>query len=81
MNKELKESSVVEDIRGKGLFIGIEFKKPLKAKDIVMKLLDKNIIAKDTHEQTIRVAPPLIIKEKALMESLRTMVYIIKSYE
>lgn len=81
LTKELGDSSVVEDIRGKGLFVGIEFKKPLKAKDIVMKLLEKNIIAKDTHEQTIRIAPPLVIKEKVLMESLKTMVEIIKSYE
>lgn len=80
LKKELKNCSVVKDIRGKGLFIGIEFYKPLKAKEIVIKLLEEKIIAKDTHEQTIRIAPPLIIKEKVLMDCLKIMVDIIKSY-
>lgn len=80
LNKELKDSSIVKDIRGQGLFIGIEFHAPIKAKDIVMRLLAKKIIAKDTHEQTIRIAPPLIIKEKILMDSLKIMVEIIKTY-
>ena len=81
LKNELKNVSVVEEIRGKGLFIGIEFKKSLKAKDVVMKLLENQIITKDTHEQTIRIAPPLIIKEKVLMDSLKNMVEIIKQYE
>lgn len=81
LHKELKDSPIVKDIRGQGLFIGIEFHKPIKAKDIALKMLEKKIIAKDTHEQTIRIAPPLIIKEKVLMDSLKVMVEIIKSYE
>ena len=81
LKNELKNVSVVEEVRGQGLFIGIEFKKSLKAKDVVMKLLEHQIITKDTHEQTIRIAPPLIIKEKVLMDSLKTMVEIIKKYE
>ena len=81
LKNELKNVSVVEEIRGQGLFIGIEFKKSLKAKDVVMKLLEHQIITKDTHEQTIRIAPPLIIKEKVLMDSLKTIVEIIKKYE
>ncbi len=81
LKNELKNVSVVEEIRGKGLFIGIEFKKSLKAKDVVMKLLENQIITKDTHEQTIRIAPPLIIKEKVLMDSLKNMIEIIKQYE
>lgn len=81
LQKELKNNSVVKEIRGKGLFIGIEFNKPLKAKEIIVKLLEKNIIAKDTHEQTIRITPPLVIKEKVFMDCLKIMVDIIKSYE
>lgn len=81
LHKELKGNPVVKDIRGQGLFIGIEFHKPIKAKDIALKMLESKIIAKDTHEQTIRIAPPLIIKEKVLMDSLKVMVDIIKSYQ
>ena len=81
LHKELKGNPLVKDIRGQGLFIGIEFHKPVKAKDIALKMLESKIIAKDTHEQTIRIAPPLVIKEKVLMDSLKVMVDIIKNYQ
>jgi ornithine--oxo-acid transaminase len=63
--KRLKEikSGKIKEIRSKGLLIGVEFK--LKegetVRPICEKLMAKGVLAKDTHEKTIRFAPPLVI--------------------
>ena len=55
-------SPLITEIRGKGLWIGIDID-PSKAvaRDLCLQLLHEGIIAKDTHDITIRLAPPLII--------------------
>jgi ornithine--oxo-acid transaminase len=56
------KSPNVTDIRGKGLWIGVDIDpKIAKARDLCMKLLDEGLIVRDTHEITMRFAPPLII--------------------
>lgn len=47
------------EVRGKGLLVGVEFKMP--AAGYVAKLIENGILAKETHEHTIRFAPPLNI--------------------
>jgi len=52
----------VKEIRGRGLWIGIEFKHEAGvAKKYCMALLKEGMLCKDTHEQTMRLAPPLTI--------------------
>lgn len=67
MIKQLKgiSSPHVQEIRGKGLFIGVEIKKSSgKARPFCEKLMNRGILAKETHDQVIRLAPPLIIEKK-----------------
>ena len=61
--KKLKNEAIVE-IRGRGLFIGIELKE--KARPFCERLMEKGILCKETHEYVIRLAPPLIIKKEEL---------------
>ncbi len=58
-----KQSSHVKEVRGRGLFIGIEVKSG-DAMQFCRKLLDLGLLANDSHGHTIRVSPPLIIDEK-----------------
>jgi ornithine--oxo-acid transaminase len=60
MNKlrEINNDDIFE-IRGKGLLIGVEFK--INAAPYVKKLIENGVLAKETHEKTIRFAPPIII--------------------
>jgi ornithine--oxo-acid transaminase len=52
----------VEDIRGKGLLIGVEVKGASgTARPFCERLMDLGILAKETHHQVIRFAPPLVI--------------------
>ncbi|NLY78958.1 MAG: ornithine--oxo-acid transaminase [Lysinibacillus sp.] len=53
------KSPIIKEIRGKGLFIGIELKEP--ARKYCEQLMEKGLLCKETHEHVIRLAPPLII--------------------
>lgn len=64
---QLKHPSIKE-VRGKGLFIGIELTEP--ARPFCEKLKEKGLLCKETHENVIRFAPPLIITKEELREAL-----------
>ncbi len=66
---ELKkiDSPHVKEVRGKGLFIGVELKDEAGgARRFCEALKEKGILAKETHENVIRFAPPLIIKKEEI---------------
>jgi ornithine--oxo-acid transaminase len=56
------KSSHVKEVRGRGLFIGIEMKNG-KAMEFCRKLLELGVMANDSHGHTIRISPPLVIKQ------------------
>ncbi|MCH8874589.1 aminotransferase class III-fold pyridoxal phosphate-dependent enzyme, partial [candidate division KSB1 bacterium] len=58
------ESPHIVDIRGKGLFIGVEL--DTKARPYCEALKDEGLLCKETHENVIRFAPPLVITEEEL---------------
>jgi ornithine--oxo-acid transaminase len=54
--------SIVTDVRGRGLFVGIEIDaKRATARHVVDRLLARGILSKDTHGTVVRIAPPLNI--------------------
>ena len=62
----LRSDKIVE-IRGRGLLIGIEIAaKSGTARKYCERLLERGVLAKDTHAQVIRLAPPLIIERAEL---------------
>jgi len=64
--EEINSEKVLE-IRGKGLFIGVEIKKEFgKARIYTEKLREMGLLCKETHEQTIRFAPPLVITKEEI---------------
>ncbi|MCD6055304.1 MAG: rocD [Gammaproteobacteria bacterium] len=68
--KQLK-SKAIKEIRGKGLMLGIEVDPRYAcARDICLALLERGVLSKETHEVTIRLAPPLVISEAQLTEVL-----------
>ena len=53
---------LVKDVRGRGLFIGIEVDaRYTTARPVIDRLLARGILSKDTHETVVRIAPPLNI--------------------
>ncbi len=65
------ESPLIQDIRGKGLFIGIEIDpNKASARDVCLKLMEKGLLSKETHHTVIRLAPPLVITEKQINDAV-----------
>ncbi|NLL56667.1 MAG: ornithine--oxo-acid transaminase [Clostridiales bacterium] len=65
--KEIKNSKII-DIRGKGLLIGVEFCQD--AAPYVAKLIENGVLARETHERTIRFAPPINISYEELDKAI-----------
>lgn len=58
------EHPEIKDVRGKGLFVGIEL--TTKARPYCERLKEEGVLAKETHDTVIRFAPPLIISKEEL---------------
>ena len=59
--------SHVVDVRGRGLWVGIQMREgSTKARTYCERLMEAGVLAKDTHETTIRLAPPLSISSEDL---------------
>jgi len=68
--RSLKHSSI-EEVRGKGLFIGMELKRShLTARQFCEKLLTAGLLSKETHDTVVRFAPPLIITKAQIDSAL-----------
>ncbi|MRX73512.1 ornithine--oxo-acid transaminase [Bacillus lacus] len=61
--REIK-NPVVKEVRGKGLFIGLELHE--EARPYCEELKKEGLLCKETHETVIRFAPPLIISKEDL---------------
>jgi ornithine--oxo-acid transaminase len=61
--KGIRSPHIVE-VRGKGLWIGIELNRP--ARSFCEALKQRGVLCKETHERVIRLAPPLIISKADL---------------
>jgi len=63
--KTIRSEAVVE-IRGRGLLVGIELNQP--ARKLCEALLRRGVLAKETHDMVLRLAPPLTISRQELDE-------------
>ena len=62
------DSPLITDVRGRGLFLGIEVDPArVSARQVVDRLLARGILSKDTHGTVVRIAPPLTIPREALV--------------
>jgi ornithine--oxo-acid transaminase len=60
-------SPVIKEVRGKGLMIGVELiPEAGGARRLCEKLMARGLLCKETHEDTMRFAPPLIIKKEEI---------------
>jgi ornithine--oxo-acid transaminase len=62
------QNPVIKEVRGRGLFIGVELYE--SARPYCEALLRKGLLCKETHENVIRFAPPLIITKEELDDAL-----------
>jgi len=84
LRRELEaiDTDMISLVRGKGLLnaIVIKPKDGVEAWDVCMKLRDNGLLAKPTHGDIIRFAPPLVITEEQLMECVEIIKKTILSF-
>jgi ornithine--oxo-acid transaminase len=76
----LREAAVptVAEIRGRGLWVGIDLTRDAGgARTACERLMDRGVLAKDTHEKTIRLAPPLVVEKTDLEWALERIVDVL----
>ena len=80
----INESKIVEEIRGKGLLNAIIINDEENsdiAWNICLKMAQNGLLAKPTHGNIIRFAPPLIINEEQLNNCIDIIISSLKDFE
>lgn len=61
------ESPLIREIRGRGLFVGMEIDPSLgSARRVCELLMARGVLSKETHETVVRLAPPLVISRSEI---------------
>ena len=77
IKKNLSGTTGVSEVRGRGLLLGIELTTPI-AKKVATAMLDAGIIVNAANDQTIRIAPPLIVTMTQIEKFITTFKKIMK---
>ena len=76
------DSPLISDIRGKGLFIGVEIDPSLtSARSICEALMSRGLLSKETHETVVRLAPPLVINKAEIDWAVQQISAVIATME
>ncbi|WP_274475556.1 ornithine--oxo-acid transaminase [Mangrovimonas aestuarii] len=84
LNKYIETSNIVNLVRGKGLLNAIlinDDEESDTAWNICLALRDNGLLAKPTHGNIIRFAPPLVMTEEQLMDCVSIIVKTLKEFE
>ena len=77
---EIKSTKMVT-VRGKGLLNAVVFEKNFDAYPVCLALKEKGLLAKQTHGNIIRFAPPLVISSQELEDALQRIISVLKNIE
>jgi len=84
MNEYISNSTIADLVRGKGLLNAVvinDSEDSSTAWDICMALRDNGLLAKPTHGNIIRFAPPLVINEEQLLDCVNIITKTLKTFE
>ncbi len=84
LNKYIETSSIASLVRGKGLLNALvinDTEDSDTAWNICLKLRDNGLLAKPTHGNIIRFAPPLVMNEEQLMDCVSIIIKTLKEFE
>jgi len=78
--EKLKENhSIIREVRGKGLMIGVELK--FEVKDVLMSLIEKGVLMLYSGRNILRILPPLVITESDITKVLQTLDTVLSEEE
>ena len=84
MNKFIETSKIVTSVRGKGLLNAIVINDTPESEtawNICLRLRDNGLLAKPTHGNVIRFAPPLVMTEDQLDDCIKIITSTITEFE
>jgi ornithine--oxo-acid transaminase len=84
LNDYIKNSTIVKLVRGKGLLNAIvinDSEDSDTAWNICLKLRDNGLLAKPTHGNIIRFAPPLVMTKEQLLDCVTIIIKTLKTFE
>ncbi len=84
LGKYIQNSNIVTLVRGKGLLNAIvinDSEESSTAWDICMKLAENGLLAKPTHGNIIRFAPPLVMTEEQLLDCVSIIIKTLREFE
>ena len=84
MNKYIANSKIVKLVRGKGLLNAIvidDHEEGDTAWNICLALRDNGLLAKPTHGNIIRFAPPLVMNKEQLLDCVSIITSTLKTFE
>jgi ornithine--oxo-acid transaminase len=79
---QTEKPELIKTVRGKGLWAAmvINERNGKTAWDVCVELMNNGLLAKPTHGDTIRFAPPLVITENQLMECIAIIKKVVKKF-
>lgn len=83
MEELMNESNLIKEVRGRGLLSAIEINdspESSTAWDICVKLKENGLLAKPTHGNIIRFAPPLVMTEEQLLDCIEIIRKTIRTF-
>ncbi len=84
MSEYIKTSKIISKIRGKGLLNAIVINDSPNSEtawNICLRLRDNGLLAKPTHGNIIRFAPPLVITKDQLLDCIKIIIFTLKEFE
>lgn len=65
------DSPLIREVRGRGLWIGVDIDpEHVSARQVCEKLMERGILSKETHDTVVRLAPPLIIEQAQIDQTV-----------
>ncbi|MFV1975301.1 MAG: aminotransferase class III-fold pyridoxal phosphate-dependent enzyme, partial [Candidatus Scalindua sp.] len=84
MQKVVNDMEIIKLVRGKGLLNAIVIKTTTTGKtawDVCVELKNSGLLAKPTHEDVIRFAPPLVITKEEIEWAVNTIKNVLEKFE
>lgn len=72
---------LIREVRGRGLMLGIQLQREVKATGIVAELRTQGLLTTSAEDNVIRITPPLVVEQKHIDEAIHIMNVTAKAYE
>ena len=76
------DSPLIREVRGRGLFIGLEIEPAqASAREVCERLMKRGLLSKETHETVVRLAPPLAVDRASLEWAVEQIAEVLREME